>query len=301
MSSALFDISKALGAWRRTKSTTTRVPWPSYSIKKTAPHRDALTSPLLNQPVLAINNLSLRLSHRQLLKNINVELKAGQVSVLIGANGAGKSSLFKCIAGEHSYQGKLHLFGQERHAWCRQALARQLGVLPQQSSLQFPFLAKEVVSLGRIPHQASPSEHAKVIEYCMRQAQVWQLRDAPYPQLSGGEKQRIHFARVLAQLTGTQQPKLLLLDEPTSALDLGQQHSVLEEARRLASQGCGVLVIIHDLNLAARYGDQLLLLDKGELVSQGSAQQVLSTENVARYFGYKAQLIQSPFGHPILI
>lgn len=252
-------------------------------------------------PVLEMRDLSLSLNKRHLLQDINLRLIAGQVTVLIGANGAGKSTLFKCVAGEHNPSGQLRLFGRERHLWCRQALARQLAVLPQQSSLQFPFLAQEVVSLGRIPHHSSQRVNAAIIEQCMHQANVWHLRDAPYPRLSGGERQRVHFARVLAQLVGSAVERLLLLDEPTAALDLGQQHALLSEARQLARQGCAVLIIVHDLNLAARYGDQLVLLDAGSIVSQGLPEQVLTTANVEQYFGYQAQLLHSPLGHRVLV
>ncbi|MGB5855265.1 MAG: heme ABC transporter ATP-binding protein [Oceanisphaera sp.] len=255
----------------------------------------------LNKPLLDIKQLSLTLQRRQLLTDIDLQLHAGQVTVLIGPNGAGKSTLFKCIAGEHSPRGHMHLFGRERALWSRQALARQLAVLPQQSGLLFPFLAQEVVSLGRIPHNSSERENLPIIEQAMQRAQVWHLREAPYPQLSGGEKQRVHFARILAQLTGSEKQRILLLDEPTSALDLGQQHLLLSEAHRLAADGCAVLVIVHDLNLAARYGDQLVLLHNGRIASVGCPEQVLTPANVEQYFGYKAQLLQSPDGHQVLV
>ena len=111
----------------------------------------------------------------------------------------------------------------------------------------------------------------------------------------------MHFARVLAQLASPKQARILLLDEPTAALDLGQQHGLLSEARRLAKSGCAVLVIVHDLNLAARYGDQLVLLDKGKIVSQGQPLQVLTPANVAQYFGYHASVLQSPAGYQVLV
>lgn len=251
--------------------------------------------------LLDIKQLSLSLQRRQLLTDINLRLHAGQVTVLIGPNGAGKSTLFKCISGEHSPYGQMRLFGRERALWSRQALARQLAVLPQQSGLQFPFLAHEVVSLGRIPHNSGERENLPIIKQAMQRAQVWHLCDAPYPRLSGGEKQRVHFARILAQLTGAEKQRILMLDEPTSALDLAQQHLLLTEARRLADDGCAVLVIVHDLNLAARYGDQLVLLHHGRIASMGSPEQVLTPANVEQYFGYKAQLMHSPAGHQVLV
>ncbi|MFP2768481.1 heme ABC transporter ATP-binding protein [Oceanisphaera sp. KMM 10153] len=255
----------------------------------------------MNKAPLEIHRLSLSLRRRQLLTDIDLQLNSGEVTVLLGPNGAGKSTLFKCIAGEHDPSGRLRLFDRPRAEWSRQALARQLAVLPQQSSLLFPFLAHEVVSLGRIPHATCERENQPIIELAMQKARVWHLRDAPYPRLSGGEKQRVHFARVLAQLHGKHRQRMLLLDEPTSALDLGQQHLLLTEARRLASESCAVLVILHDLNLAARYGDRLVLMHQGRIACTGTPEQVLTPDNIAQHFGYRAQLLHSPSGHRVLV
>ncbi|WP_375057521.1 heme ABC transporter ATP-binding protein [Zobellella sp. DQSA1] len=250
---------------------------------------------------LELRHLSLRLQGKPLLADIYLRLHSGRVTVLLGPNGAGKSTLFKCIAGDLVAKGEIELFGRPRSLWPRQELARRLAVLPQQSGLQFPFLAREVVAMGRIPHDSRQQENNHMVESAMVRAQVWHLRDAPYPRLSGGERQRVHFARVLAQLQGEKQPKLLLLDEPTSALDLGQQHQLLQEARRLAAEGCAVLVIVHDLNLAARYGDHLVLMREGRISCEGGAERVLTPENVEHHFGYRARLLQSPEGHRVLV
>lgn len=255
----------------------------------------------MSEILLDIKGLSLSLARRQLLFDIELQLRSGQVTALIGPNGAGKSTLFKCIAGEHTPDGQMRLFGRTRAEWSRQALARQLAVLPQQSGLQFPFLAHEVVGLGRLPHATGEQDNQVIIERALQRAQVFHLRDAPYPRLSGGEKQRVHFARVLAQLEGEDTQRLLLLDEPTSALDLGQQHLLLDQARRLAAEGCAVLVIVHDLNLAARYGDRLVLMHQGRIACTGTPEQVLTPCHVEQYFGYQARLLHSTDGHPVLV
>ncbi|OXY83813.1 heme ABC transporter ATP-binding protein [Oceanimonas doudoroffii] len=248
-----------------------------------------------------MHGLSLSINRRTLLSDIHLELQSGQVTVLIGPNGAGKSTLFRCIAGEMKHEGELRLFGRSRTNWHKRELARRLAVLPQQSSLMFPFLAHEVVAMGRIPHDTLNRENERLVEACMRRANVWHLKDAAYPRLSGGEKQRVHFARVLAQLAGEPEQQLLLLDEPTSALDLGQQHGLLKEARALAAEGTAVLVIVHDLNLAARYGDHLVLMRDGRIDCTGTPELVLTPERVEKHFGYRAQLLQSPDGHAVLV
>lgn len=250
---------------------------------------------------LHIHGLSLSINRRRLLSDIELELEAGRVTVLIGPNGAGKSTLFRAIAGEMKHEGELRLFDRPRAQWHQRELARRLAVLPQQSGLMFPFLAHEVVAMGRIPHDTLNRENERIVEACMQQANVWHLKEAAYPRLSGGEKQRVHFARVLAQLAGGPGQQLLLLDEPTSALDLGQQHGLLREARQLAAAGTAVLVIVHDLNLAARYGDQLVLMHNGRISCTGTAKQVLTPERVEKHFGYRAQLLQSPDGHAVLV
>lgn len=255
----------------------------------------------MTTPPLQIHGLSLSVNRRPLLSDIELELEAGRVTVLIGPNGAGKSTLFRAIAGEMKHEGELRLFDRPRAQWHQRELARRLAVLPQQSGLMFPFLAHEVVAMGRIPHDTLNRENERIVEACMQQANVWHLKETAYPRLSGGEKQRVHFARVLAQLAGGPGQQLLLLDEPTSALDLGQQHGLLREARQLAAAGTAVLVIVHDLNLAARYGDQLVLMHNGRISCTGTAKQVLTPERVEKHFGYRAQLLQSPDGHAVLV
>lgn len=255
----------------------------------------------MTTPPLQIHGLSLSVNRRPLLSDIELELEAGRVTVLIGPNGAGKSTLFRAIAGEMKHEGELRLFDRPRAQWHQRELARRLAVLPQQSGLMFPFLAHEVVAMGCIPHDTLNRENERIVEACMQQANVWHLKEAAYPRLSGGEKQRVHFARVLAQLAGGPGQQLLLLDEPTSALDLGQQHGLLREARQLAAAGTAVLVIVHDLNLTARYGDQLVLMHNGRISCTGTAKQVLTPERVEKHFGYRAQLLQSPDGHAVLV
>ncbi|WP_368163690.1 heme ABC transporter ATP-binding protein [Aeromonas sp. R6-2] len=257
-------------------------------------------------PLLSCRHLTLSRGGRPLLDNLNLDLEAGSVTVLLGPNGAGKSTLLKCITGELAPAGEIHLFGRPRAAWSAEALARQVGVLPQSASLTFPFLCREVVAMGRLPHSEPGSQRERIVEAAMAHAGVEHLKDRLYPALSGGERQRVQFARVLAQIwqgAGDKPlPRLLLLDEPTSALDLKHQHQLLAMARALAGSHTAVLAVLHDLNLAARYGDRLIMLEGGKLIADGPAQTVLQASLIERLYGYPARVISAPGGaHPIVL
>ncbi|KEY59137.1 heme ABC transporter ATP-binding protein [Serratia sp. DD3] len=246
---------------------------------------------------LSVRNLSLRRGNRPILQEINLTLQAGTLSAILGSNGAGKSSLFNSIGGELPYEGDIEILGQPRQHWQRAALAKRLAILPQSSSLNFDFLCHEVVQLGRLPHRSGQQADRRIADHCLAQVGATHLADRPYPALSGGEKQRVHLARVLAQLqddTATGQPNLLLLDEPTSALDLKYQHQILQQVSNYARQGHAVLVILHDLNLAARYADRLILLHQGRCYAEGSPEQVLTPAAVKTVFGIEVSLMRHP-------
>lgn len=181
---------------------------------------------------------------------------------MLGPNGAGKSSLLGALSGELSaHQGRVLLDQRELAQWEGMQRAQRLAVLPQASSLDFAFRVEEVVGLGRLPHQTGRIRDAQIVSAALAAADVGHLRDRSYLALSGGERQRVHLARVLAQLWPGQEGQSLLLDEPTSALDPLHQHVTLQAIRAFAEQGVAVLVILHDLNLAARYCDRVLLLE----------------------------------------
>lgn len=256
--------------------------------------------------LLSCRHLTLSRGGRLLLDDFTLSLEAGSVTVLLGPNGAGKSTLLKCITGELVPNGEIHLFGRLLASWPADALARQVGVLPQSASLTFPFLCQEVVAMGRLPYREPRSAQARIVAAAMDHAGVGHLKDRLYPALSGGERQRVQFARVLAQIwQGTRDepcPRLLLLDEPTSALDLKHQHQLLAMARALAGEQTAVLVVLHDLNLAARYGDRLLMLEGGKLIADGSPGEVLRAPLIERLYGYPARVIADPQGgQPVVL
>lgn len=243
------------------------------------------------------DNISLHLSGFDLLRNISLEVKAGAVTAIVGPNGAGKSSLLKVLTGEIApTKGDVYLNQRELSHWPLLHRAKMLAVLPQHTLLNFPFTADEVVGLGRIPHQTGVIKDNEIIAQALDLVDASYLQKRFYTQMSGGEKQRVQLARVLAQIW---QPsdygeQFLVLDEPTSAFDLSHQQLTLEIVRQLAERGVGVLMVVHDLNLAARCADNLVVFDGGVIAAQGKPIDILSEQLIDKVFGVKSIISQHP-------
>lgn len=169
---------------------------------------------------ITVLNLTLSLDNHLILDNISTQFYSGELTILLGPNGAGKSSLLKMVAQEYPNNGSVHIFDTSLNEWNRSELARHLGVLPQTNSLTFNFTVREVVELGGLALESSKKETTEIATQAMKDTDVFHLAQREYPHLSGGEKQRVHLARVLTQLAQSKQQKILLLDEPTSSLDL---------------------------------------------------------------------------------
>ena len=247
-------------------------------------------------------NIHVKFGSRVVLNHIHLELFSGQVTALLGPNGAGKSTLLKVLSDEIPNQADITLFDTLRQDWPKAELAKHLGMLPQHSNLSFPFLAHEVVELGAIPLNLPTKQSREIAIKHMEQTDVSHLAQRVYPSLSGGEKQRLHLARVLTQLEHGDKQKILLLDEPTSALDLAHQHATLKIARRIADQEqATVVIVLHDLNLAAQYADRMVVLNNGAIVADGEPEQVMNTEMIADVYGYDAIVAPHPtLGFPVM-
>lgn len=239
------------------------------------------------------------------LRAVSLRLAAGEVAAVIGPNGAGKTTLLRAVAGELAPSaGRLEVCGRPHQHWPARERARHLAVLPQASALHFPFRVAEVVALGRIPHGSGRLVDEHIVSEALAAMDISHLRQRLYPQISGGEKQRTQLARVMAQIWRAEDAgtRLLLLDEPTAALDLGHQQQLMECVRAFAAQGVAVLMVMHDLNLAARAADRLLALQDGTLVADGRASEVLSVELLHQLFGASVELHRHPrTGCPILL
>ena len=243
---------------------------------------------------ISAKNISYQLNNKIILDDINLDLHCGEVTTLLGPNGAGKSTLLKILCDEIESNNEIRYFNKKKEKWNKSLLAQQLGILPQQSSLSFAFSVSEVVELGGLPLDLPNKTLAPLTRSMMQKTGIEHLAERLYPSLSGGEKQRVHLARVLTQVSQYQQ-KIVMLDEPTSALDLSHQHNTLRLARELAAEGAAVVVVLHDLNLAAQSSDRIIVLKDGKLQADGKPWEAITTEMIERVYGHKT-LIQT---HPM--
>lgn len=230
-------------------------------------------------PSLVVERASLAVRGKWLVRDVSLGLMAGEVLALVGPNGAGKSSLLRMMAGDAApSEGQVLLEGRPARSYRPRDLARKRSVLPQHTNLEFGFTVREVVEMGRGPNLTPGSD--EVVLACMRRTDTLHLATRIYPSLSGGEQARVTLARVLAQ-----EAPILLLDEPTASLDLHHQQLVMDVARELAAGGASVLVILHDLNLAAGYADRVGVMRDGQLVAIGTPWQTFTPELLSDVFG----------------
>lgn len=253
--------------------------------------------------MLCVHNLHVLRGKKAVLTAIDLELKPGEVLGVLGPNGAGKSTLLGALCGElQPDQGQVLLDQRELAQWGGAQRAQRLAVLPQHSTLDFAFRVEEVVGMGRLPHQSGRVRDDEIVLEALQAADAAHLQGRSYLALSGGERQRVHLARVLAQLWPGQVGQTLLLDEPTSALDPLHQHITLQAIRAFADRGVAVLVILHDLNLAARYCDRVLLLQGGSPHALDTPEQVLRPEPLKAVFGLEVLVQSHPErGHTLII
>ena len=244
-------------------------------------------------------NISVEIHSKKLLDDVSVEVKAGEVLAVLGQNGAGKSTLRKVLCGDLiPTHGEVSMDGKSLNKWSLLERAKVRAVLPQDSTLNFPFTVSEVVLLGRAPHLsgAESEKDYETVQAVLEAVEATHLAERLYPTLSGGERQRVQLARVLAQIwEKSDATRYLLLDEPTSNLDIAHQHSTLKIARRLARENVAVLVILHDLNLAVQYADQILLMKDGKIAAKGCPNEVLNEETLEQTFNLPFRIIENPF------
>ncbi len=250
-----------------------------------------------------------RAGRAELLSDLSLSVPPGQMTVIVGPNGAGKSTLLRLLAGDRPpAAGRIIFEGRPLAAWDPVALARRRAVLSQSVTVDFPMTAAEIAAFGRIPHRGRTDRRhdERIIARALELADATALADRSYATLSGGEQQRVQFARALAQildgvLEGLE-PAFLLLDEPTASLDIAHQAQLLRAARALADDGTGVLVVLHDLNLAATYADTIAVMARGRLVACGSPAAVLTPETVQSVYGWPVTCVQPPgAARPVLI
>ncbi len=247
--------------------------------------------------MLRADKLSLRLGSRQILSGIDLQLIPGQVTAILGPNGAGKTSLLRLLSGEWiPDDGTVILNGSALKDIPIRRLGQIRAYLHQESSLNFAFTVLEVVLLGRSPHMQGserPIDY-EISRKALKKVDLEEREDDLYTTLSGGEKQRVHLARVLAQVDedSNEEPRYLFLDEPTNNLDLSHQQTICRTVRDLAEKGVAVCMVIHDLNQAIQVADKVIILEKGKIALSGNPEEIANSGECDRIFGVELTRIQ---------
>lgn len=254
-------------------------------------------------PALHARSVTLSYDARQVAEDLSVEIPHGGITAIIGPNACGKSTLLRALSRLLSPQaGEVLLHGEDIRRLSPKELARRLGLLPQSSTAPFGITVADLVGRGRFPHQRMLQQWSTDDEAAVQQAMeatgVTELAERTVEELSGGQRQRVWIAMLLAQNT-----PVMLLDEPTTYLDIAHQLDVLELCRRLnADEGRTMVLVLHDLNQAARYADHLIVLKDGALAAAGEPSAVLTEELLEGVFGLTARVLPDPvFGTPMVI
>lgn len=256
---------------------------------------------------LQARGLVVRHGARAALDGVDFALAAGQLGVILGPNGAGKSTLLGVLGGlNRPDAGDVRLHGAPLTPATAAGFARQRAYLPQDLVPAFDFSVREIVELGRYPHRHQPeADEDGIVREALQCMSVSHLVHRRIRQLSGGERARVQIARAMAQVwrpVGDGRARWLLLDEPTAALDLQHQHATLRILRDWAhAQGVGVLLVLHDLNLALRYADRCWVLDQGRVMAWGAPAEVLTGERVEAVWQVHTHTVSDPAGVPQLL
>ena len=259
----------------------------------------AATADATATPVLQACGVSVAFDGTPIVTDVDFELHAGQVLALVGPNGAGKSTLLAVLAGDiEPDSGTVLLHGQDLHQLKLAELARRRAVLLQEQRLAFPFTVREVVAMGRAPWRGRPEEDTDdaVVAQSLEVGDVTHLAGRMFPTLSGGEKGRASFARVIAQQT-----RVIMLDEPTAALDIRHQEAVLAQARAQAAAGDAVVVVLHDLSLAAAYADEVAVLDGGRVRGHGAPRDIFTSTLLSEVYRHPIEVFDHPVSGDLII
>jgi iron complex transport system ATP-binding protein len=248
--------------------------------------------------MVRLDRVSVTLGGRKVVEDVSANLGGGVIG-LIGPNGAGKSTLVRAVAGLIPSDGMILIDGTPVAALPLRERARRIAYLPQGQSVHWPLTVERLVALGRLPHLAPfarpGAEDAAAIEQALARTELLDLRDRPIDQLSGGERARALLARALAV-----EAPLLLADEPLAALDPAHQIEVMALLRAEAARGATVIAVLHDLTIAARWCDRLLLIDQGRLVADGKPRDVLTADRIRSVYSVTA-FIGETDGEPLIV
>lgn len=252
--------------------------------------------------MIEARDVSVAIAGKRIVSGVDFDARAGEVAAIIGPNGSGKTTFLKALSGELAYTGRVALNGRDLSAMKPVEIAVQRAVLPQATTLSFPFTVREVVKLGLVGGRSGvlPGEDARLPERALARVDLDGFAGRFYQELSGGEQQRVQLARVLCQVWAPLldgRPRYLFLDEPVSSLDVKHQLIIMNIARDFARRGGGVVAILHDLNLTAMYADRIFVMHRGRLAATGSPQEVLSDDLIEKVFYCRLKVGVLPAGN----
>jgi len=252
---------------------------------------------------IEIENLHYAYKNEDVLKNLSFNIKQGEFFIIIGPNGSGKTTLLKTLNNIITPdKGLLKISGYSIKSYKRKSLSRKISFVSQDTNLDFPFTANEIVMMGRSPHLGlfglETDIDCKIVENAMEFTHVSHLKDRLINQLSGGERQRVYIARAICQ-----DPEIILLDEPTASLDLSHQVLIMDLMEKLRiEKNITIVMVSHDINLAALYADRLLLMKNGEIIKIGKPENVITYENLEKTYECVIMVDKNPLGNfPIVI
>jgi len=248
--------------------------------------------------------LTLKLRHccfsvgsQRLLEDVSATIPSGCVTGILGANGAGKTSLVHLAAGyEKAQSGSIRLDAIDLKSWSRGELAKKIAVLPQTATLDFPFSVEEVVLMGRIPHQSDEATNRALVAKVLSLFSLTDFAQRPYTSLSGGEKQRVQICRVVSQVIDDLSHAHLLFDEPIAPLDIAHQVAFFRLVRGFAAQGTAVGLVLHDIELACQFCDEIILMSAGKILGAGKPAAVITSDSIQQAFDVSATVTKGPAG-----
>lgn len=252
---------------------------------------------------IEIKNLNISYGNMEIVKDLNLKIPKGKITTIIGANGCGKSTILKTIARIiKPTRGSIYLNGNKIEQMSSKEIAKVMAVLPQGPKAPAGLTVGELVSYGRFPHQKGMAnmnkEDIEIVNHALDITGILKFKDRPLDALSGGQRQRAWIAMALAQET-----EILLLDEPTTYLDLAHQLEILKLLEDLnKNQGRTIIMVVHELNNAARFADYMISVKNGKVISEGTANEVMTKENLKEIFNIDAEIVKDPrTKKPVLI
>ncbi|TGT42347.1 heme ABC transporter ATP-binding protein [Mesorhizobium sp. M8A.F.Ca.ET.165.01.1.1] len=252
--------------------------------------------------MIEARDVSVVIGKKRIVANVDFEVRPGEISAIVGPNGSGKTTFLKAMSGDLVHTGRILINGRELSKMKPVEAATVRAVLPQATTLSFPFTVREIVRLGLVGGRSGvlPGEDARLPERALARVDLDGFAGRFYQELSGGEQQRVQLARVLCQVWAPVLhggPRYLFLDEPVSSLDIKHQLIIMNIARDFARRGGGVVAILHDLNLTAMFADRIFVMHRGRLAAAGSPRDVLSDDLIENVFDCRLKVGVLPAGN----